>query len=313
MEQNDRDRMFELIHLLNRYRYEYYDLHAPTVSDEQYDKLYCELVGLQSELTIYMANSPSVYPGYPPVESLEKANTLMPVPIPASAMEITQLMRFQMQKQLLLMPQYRGVLVQLIYEDCQLKEMATCLEGGRGYVVTHNVCSISGVPLVLNRKERLVVLGTVNMDQKIFDVLKQKLVNKNGVHYSDVKEMTSDAVHLLDPMLCRKCQLQFCATEVLAGYEQIPTKSGRLSKLLQFGFSVSKYLVTNRPLSLLQMLEGIARVQKECTRCGIPLDGVCLLYNDIVFSRKCVTTGLPGTDRVVFDLKQQKNRCFGAA
>jgi len=63
-----------IIRLMNQYRHEYYNLNAPTVSDEVYDRLFDELVGLQTKTCIYMANSPTMAPGYPPVSKLEKVN-----------------------------------------------------------------------------------------------------------------------------------------------------------------------------------------------------------------------------------------------
>lgn len=312
MEQSNRDRMFELIQLLNRYRYEYYDLHAPTVSDEQYDKLYCELVGLQSELMIYMANSPSVYPGYPPVDKLITARSLLPMQ-PEVTTEIAQLMAFQMQKQLIFMPLLKGIPVQLTYENCELKEMSTRTSGREGYVVTHNVCSIAGVPLVFNRKQRLVVSGVIFMEQKVFDVLSQSLVNKKGLRYTDIKEMVHDAVHLLDPRLCRKCQLHLMVTEVLEGFEQIPTKAQRMGMLLQYGFSPCRHLVTNRPLSQSQIREGFDRILADCSQCDIPVDGSILLYNDVLFSTKCGTSGYPSADRLAFRRSRQQSSCSNVA
>ena len=44
MAQTDKERLFELIKLMNRYRHEYYNLNAPSVSDEVYDRLFDELV-----------------------------------------------------------------------------------------------------------------------------------------------------------------------------------------------------------------------------------------------------------------------------
>ena len=66
MAQTDKERLFELIKLMNRYRHEYYNLNAPTVSDEVYDRLFDELVSLQTKTNIYMANSPTMARSLPP-------------------------------------------------------------------------------------------------------------------------------------------------------------------------------------------------------------------------------------------------------
>ena len=44
-----KDRMSELVSLLNRYAHEYYTKDAPSVSDSEYDQLYRELVSLEEQ------------------------------------------------------------------------------------------------------------------------------------------------------------------------------------------------------------------------------------------------------------------------
>ena len=67
----------------------------------------------------------------------------------------------------------------------------------------------------------------------------------------------NDAAHLLDPKLCARCKLRFLVTEVLEGMENIPSKSQRLAMLSQYGFVTCKYLVSNRPLNIRQMEQGL--------------------------------------------------------
>lgn len=57
-------RIKELTQLLNRYRDEYYNQNAPTVSDAAYDRLFDELVMLEEETGVFMANSPTQTVGY---------------------------------------------------------------------------------------------------------------------------------------------------------------------------------------------------------------------------------------------------------
>ena len=62
MERNIFEKQRELNDRLNRYRDEYYNRNAPSVSDEVYDRLFDELKELEQETGIQMANSPMVHP-----------------------------------------------------------------------------------------------------------------------------------------------------------------------------------------------------------------------------------------------------------
>ena len=114
MAQTDKERLFELIRLMNRYRHEYYNLNAPSVSDEVYDRLFDELVGLQTKTHIYMANSPTMAPGYPPVSKLEKVNHRIPLLSLDKCKDVADLISFQQQKQLMLMLKLNGLTVKLV-------------------------------------------------------------------------------------------------------------------------------------------------------------------------------------------------------
>ena len=67
------ERIRELTKQLNRYRDEYYNKNAPSVSDAAYDRLYDELVSLEEETGVIMTNSPTQTVGYPIASGLPAA------------------------------------------------------------------------------------------------------------------------------------------------------------------------------------------------------------------------------------------------
>ena len=302
MAQSDFERMQELIELLNHCRYEYFDLCKipPTVSNEEYDKLMQELAALQTKTKIYMSNSPALFAQHKTVEELRKGHHPKPIPIAAPAKQMEDLLDFQMQKQLMLMPKMISVPVKITYMDAQQREIATCGDGIEGYDITHNFCSISGIPFIFNRKETVVVLGEVFMTPKDFEQLTRGVFHRARNPYTDIYDLIYDSVHLVDSRICRKCKLQFVAMDVLVGLDEFPTKAQKLAQLTQYGFTVLHYLVTNRPLTQQQMEYGIRQLQAECLQNGLPFEGVTLQYNDTAFSAQCGTPGYPGADRVVW-------------
>lgn len=59
MEQSKQQRIRELTGRLNRCRYEYYNLNAPSLTDAEYDALFDELSTLEKETGFSMTNSPT--------------------------------------------------------------------------------------------------------------------------------------------------------------------------------------------------------------------------------------------------------------
>ena len=56
MEQSKQQRIRELTGRLNRCRYEYYNLNAPSLTDAEYDALFDELSTLEKETGFSMTN-----------------------------------------------------------------------------------------------------------------------------------------------------------------------------------------------------------------------------------------------------------------
>ena len=119
MEQNILEKQRDLNDRLNRYRDEYYNRNAPSVSDEVYDRLFDELKELEQETGIQMANKTK------------------------SSMD---LLNFMGEQQVMLMLKLDGLTVKLTYENGELLEAATRGDGDEGEIITHNTRAISGIP-----------------------------------------------------------------------------------------------------------------------------------------------------------------------
>ena len=300
MAQTDKERLFELIKLMNQYRHEYYNLNAPTVSDEVYDRLFDELVGLQTKTCIYMANSPTMAPGYPPVSKLEKVNHPIPLLSLDKCKAVADLISFQQQKQLMLMLKLNGLTVKLVYENNELVEVSTRGDGDVGENITHNVCSIVGIPILINHKERLVVTGEAFISTSDFEELKATKLDSTGKPYKNGCNLAAGSVRQLDPEECKTRRVRFQAFNVLEGFDDIPVKSKKLGMLPALGFDVCKFFVTNRPLNSQQMEDGINRLQEYAKQNDIPIDGIVVTYNDVAYSKSCGRTGHHYKDGIAF-------------
>ena len=104
MERNIFEKQRELNDRLNRYRDEYYNRNAPSVSDEVYDRLFDELKELEQETGIQMANSPTQTVGYPAVSRLEKTRHEIPLLSLDKTKSSMVLLNFMGEQQVMLIP-----------------------------------------------------------------------------------------------------------------------------------------------------------------------------------------------------------------
>ena len=104
MEQSKQQQIRKLTDRLNRCRYEYYNLNAPSLTDAEYDALFDELSTLEKETGFSMTNSPTQTVGcYPAVSALVK--TVHPIPLLSldKTKSSTELLHFAGEQMVMLM------------------------------------------------------------------------------------------------------------------------------------------------------------------------------------------------------------------
>lgn len=305
MAQNAREKVQALTAQLNRYRDEYYNSNAPSVSDEVYDRMYDELVSLEFETGICMTDSPTRTVGYVAVSELEKTTHPIPLLSLDKTKSVEELVSFTGEHQILLMLKLDGLTVKLTYEEGRLVEAATRGDGDTGEVVTHNVRGISGIPQCIPYPERLVVSGEAFIRPGDFEKLQEKLTDSNGERYKNGRNLAAGSVRLLDAAACQGRRVMFMPFAVLEGFPEMELKSQKLRKLPELGFQVCKFVISRRSLTCREMEEGIGSLRRFAEDNDIPIDGIVASYNDIAFSRSCGRTGHHYKDGLAFKFEDE--------
>ena len=291
MERNIFEKQRELNDRLNRYRDEYYNRNAPSVSDEVYDRLFDELKELEQETGIQMANSPTQTVGYPAVSRLEKTRHEIPLLSLDKTKSSMDLLNFMGEQQVMLMLKLDGLTVKLTYENGELLETATRGDGDEGEIITHNTRAISGIPSHITYKERLVVTGESFIRPSDFEELKTSLQDSSGKPYKNGRNLAAGSIRLMDAKTCQERRLVFMPFGVLEGFPHLTRKSDKLRELRALGFQPCKYLVTKQKLTLENVEAGIYQLRQYATDKDIPIDGIVVSFNDIAYAQSCGRTG----------------------
>ena len=244
MTQNAWEKIQALTAQLNRYRDEYYNSNAPSVTDEVYDRMYDELAALEKETGIWMADSPTQTVGFQAVSALKKTGHPIPLLSLDKTKSVEELVSFAGEHQILLMLKLDGLTVKLTYEEGRLVEAATRGDGDTGEVVTHNVRGISGIPQCIPYPERLVVSGEAFIRPSDFLKLQETLTDSNGERYKNGRNLAAGSVRLLDAAVCRERKVMFMPFAVVEGFPEMEAKSQKLRKLPELGFQVCKFVIS---------------------------------------------------------------------
>lgn len=301
-------RIRELTALLNQYRHEYYNLAAPSVSDEVYDRLFDELVGLEERFECCLSDSPTQTVGYAAVSSLEKTRHNIPLLSLDKTKSIDDLVKFSAGHDILLMFKLDGLTVKRTYENGELVEAATRGDGDVGEIITHNAYALRGIPLRIPYAGRLVVAGESFIHKNDFEELRGTLLDSTGKPYRNARNLASGSVRLLDAAVCHQRRVSFFAFHVLEGLNETETlaerKSERLLRLETLGLAkCPSVLLHDVDVDMLQRY--IADLSEEAERLNIPIDGIVASYNSISFSRTCGRTGHHWKDGIAFKFEDE--------
>lgn len=197
-----KDRMKELVGILNRWAYEYYVLDDPSVEDREYDKLYDELKALERESGVTLPDSPTRRVGGEPVKAFGKHAHIARLYSLDKAVTDDELSAFFTrvgkvgETDFTVEYKYDGLTVCLTYENGAFIRATTRGNGVEGEDVTEQVLTVHSFPLTISYKGTLEVRGEAVMRLS-------RLKEYNERHPDDqlknARNAAAGAVRNLDP------------------------------------------------------------------------------------------------------------------
>ena len=176
---NIKNRIDELIKILNKASYEYYNLDTPTITDQEYDSLMDELVRLETNNpSLVRSDSPTVRIGTEVISEFKKVTHEVPMMSLGDVFNEEEIISFDEKiRKVVSNPEYvcelkiDGLSVSLLYKNGKLVRGATRGDGTTGEDITHNVKTIKSVPLKINQEIDIEVRGEIFMNKKTLEDL----------------------------------------------------------------------------------------------------------------------------------------------
>ena len=298
------DRMKELVAVLNEASKAYYQKDTEIMSNLEYDRLYDELISLEKETGIVLANSPTVHVGYEVLSELEKQEHPAPMLSLDKTKEVSALISWLGNHEGVLSWKLDGLTVVLTYEGGELKNAVTRGNGEIGEVITNNAKTFVNVPKQIPYLGRLVLRGEAVIRYSDFNKMNEEIPEAEG-KYKNPRNLCSGSVRQLNNEITAKRHVHFYAFALVAdvlneqqmkeiGYDN--TMTGRFSWLAKQGFDVVEHFVVTKDTLEDQVMDFAARIPDN----DIPSDGLVLSYNDIVYGKSLGTTAKFPRDSIAF-------------
>ncbi|HEX2645206.1 MAG TPA: NAD-dependent DNA ligase LigA [Thermoanaerobaculia bacterium] len=295
------ERVARLRSEIRHHDYLYYVKDAPEISDEGYDKLYRELVGLEEQFPDLIASdSPTQRVAGQPMDSLPTVEHAAPMLSLESDQAEASLRRFdeRLRKGLgpgadvlyTLEPKLDGASIELVYENGLLLQASTRGDGRRGEGITANIRTIYSVPLRLRDGKHpvppyLSIRGEVIMHSKEFDELNERLMAEGKEPFANPRNAAAGAVRQLDPQLTAARPLDLYAYDILAPQGDdlqaigLTTQWDVLQALGEWGLRVNNRVTRARTVE--DILEYHAGLEAQRDDLGYEIDGIVIKLDDL--------------------------------
>ena len=278
--------MNELVALLNRYAAEYYTSDNPSISDSEYDRLYRELVELETAYPDQvLADSPTHRVGGKVLDGFEKYSHQYPLYSLQDAFSREELDAFDARvRKELAHPTYicelkiDGLSISLTYEKGILVAGATRGDGSIGENITENLKRVKDIPLTLPEELDITVRGECYMPRASFDQVNQARQENGEPEFANPRNAAAGTLRQLDTAVVAKRNLAtFLYQEASPSTRDSQEKV--LKHLEQLGFVVNPKRVLAESMD--EIWDFIQEIGQERDNLSYDIDGVVIKVNDL--------------------------------
>lgn len=284
-----KNRIKELTDIINKASMEYYVNDNPSITDQEYDDYYRELLNLEEKYPEYkQKDSPTNKVGGQVVDKFEKVTHKTPMLSFDDIFNEDEIIAFDERIRktcpnatYTLEPKMDGLSGSLIYEKGVLVRAATRGDGIIGEDITHNVKTIKSVPLKLNKEIDIEVRGEIYMSKKSFEKCNEERKQNNEPLFANPRNAAAGSVRQLDSRVAAKRGLDYMAYFIPnPGEYGIKTQSESLKFLKELGFLTNYKLngIANNTDEIISYTESLGEKRDDLP---FEIDGVVIKVNNL--------------------------------
>lgn len=297
MSESKKARMLELVEKLNNAGRAYYQEASEIMSNREYDELYDELMALEKELGITLANSPTVNVGYEVLSELPKERHESPMLSLDKTKEIEELKRFVGNQKALMSWKLDGLTIVLTYRNGELYKAVTRGNGEVGEVITNNAKVFRNIPLKIAYQGELILRGEAVIGYREFERINSEIEDADA-RYKNPRNLCSGSVRQLNNEITAKRNVRFYAFSLVQA-EDVDfhnSRSFQLNWLKGQGFEVVEFCEVTADTVEAEVIKFSEKIAEN----DFPSDGLVLIYDDIAYGQSLGRTSKFPRDSFAF-------------
>lgn len=284
-----KERMDELIDYINKASYEYYVLDNPTITDQEYDDYYNELLSIEEKYPeLKREDSPTNRVGGAVLDKFEKVTHDHPMLSFDDIFNEEEIILFDERiKKVVstahytLEPKMDGLSGSLIYKKGVLVRGATRGDGVTGEDITTNIKTIKSVPLRLTEDIDIEVRGEIYMSKKSFLEANREKIKSGEKEFANPRNAAAGSIRQLDSKVTAKRNLDFMAYFIPNPEDYgIKTQKESLEFLRKLGF-VTNYKLNGYAKNVKDITNYIDSLSEKRDNLPFEIDGVVLKVDNL--------------------------------
>lgn len=288
-----KERMEELIEIINEADYNYHTLDNPTITDQEYDRYLRELFEIEEAHPDWIReDSPTQHAGGKIIEGFNKVTHKIPMMSLSDVFSESEVIAFDERiRKEGITPEYMcelkidGLSVSLLYEGGKLVRAATRGDGTVGEDITHNAKTIKVIPLKLKEKVDIEVRGEIFMNKETLVKLNEERKKHNQPLLQNCRNAAAGSIRQLDSKVAAERKLDNFIYHLPDPLDYgLHTHAEAIEYMRKLGFKINpnNRLVKN----INEVLEFIEEKAKQRPTLPYDIDGIVIKVNSIEQQQK---------------------------
>lgn len=287
----DRVEYQKAVERLNKWSIAYYTNDQPLATDEEYDKLYKEVVNYENTNNFKLDYSPTQRIGDKILTTFQQAKHIDSMWSMDNVFNHNELDKWiskfiTYRKTYCCTPKLDGVSINLRYENGILVQAITRGNGSVGEDVTNNAKVISTIPLKISHLNKIEIRGEVVITKEDFDRLNKIRLKNNESLFANPRNTAAGSIRQFDSSITKSRNLKFIPWDI--GYNELDfvSYSDKLEFLKEQGFLPIEYLLLIDSINSIEKYYNL--LIKQRSNIPIMIDGMVIHLNNL---KLCNTLG----------------------
>jgi len=288
-----KERIEELVKIINEANYNYHVLDNPTITDQEYDKYLRELITLENEYPEFAdPNSPTQKVGGEVIEAFSKIKHKIPMFSLSNVFNEEEVRDFEnkikkthRRQEYMCELKIDGLSVSLVYENGILVSGATRGDGVTGEDITHNVKTIKNIPRKLTEPIDIEVRGEIYMNKATLTRINEERAKNNQPLLQNVRNAAAGSIRQLDSKVAAKRNLDVWIYHLPNPEDyNIKTQEESIEFMKRLGFKTNP---NNRlAKNIDEVIEFINKYTEKRNSLPYEIDGIVIKVNDLATQKE---------------------------